>query len=376
MNILIAPNSMKGSLNAFDFADTVEQAFLQCSKRFKTLTLPVADGGDFTGEVLKLALKAKTVEVRVSGPFGEDVASKYHVVGKTAIIEMADASGMKLVEARGLNPLVASSFGTGQLIAHAIENGCSEIFLAIGGSATVDGGMGMMEALRFQFFDAEGALLRGNGANLGRIKSIKIPERKFDVSFKIICDVNNVLLGEQGAAAIFGPQKGATPEMVELLEKGLGNWASILQNKTKRKVKNIKGSGAAGGISVPLISFFDAKIVPGAEFVLSQLDFEKHLEWADLVITGEGKIDSQTSNNKAPYVVARLAKQYGKPVFAFAGAVENQKDRAFDGVFSITNGAVDIDWAMKNARSLLFDFSIEFANTVKTLLFNESDEQQ
>lgn len=374
MNILIAPNSMKGSLNAFDFADTVEQAFLSCSERFKTRKIPVADGGDFTGEVLERALNAKTVAVQVSGPLGDVVASKYHVVEQTAIIEMADASGMKRIEPHRLNPLIASSFGTGQLIAHAIENGCSQIFLAIGGSATVDGGMGLMEALGFQFFDAEGRLLHGNGANLVSIKSTKIPKRKFNVSIKIICDVNNVLLGEQGAAAVFGPQKGATPEIVGLLEKGLENWASILQKETKKEVKNTKGSGAAGGIAVPLMSFFDAEIVPGAEFVLSQLNFEKHLKWADLVITGEGKIDSQTSNDKAPYVVACRARQYGKPVFAFAGAVENQEHRVFDGVYSITNGAVDIEWAMKNARTLLFDFSVEFANTVKTLLFNESNE--
>ncbi len=374
MNILIAPNSMKGSLNAFDFADTVEQAFLSCSQGFKTRKIPVADGGDFTGEVLERALNAKTVEVKVNGPLGDAVASKYHVVGQTAIIEMADASGMKLIGPHRLNPLIASSFGTGQLIAHAIENGCPQIFLAIGGSATVDGGMGLMEALGFQFFDAERRLLHGNGANLVSIKSIKIPKIKSNVSIKIICDVNNVLLGGQGAAAVFGPQKGATPEMVGLLEKGLENWASILQYETKKEVKNTMGSGAAGGIAVPLMSFFDAEIVPGAEFILSQLNFEKHLKWADLVITGEGKIDSQTNNDKAPYVVACLAKQYGKPVFAFAGAVENQEQRVFDGVFSITNGAVDIEWAMKNARNLLFDFSVEFASTIKTLLFNESNE--
>lgn len=374
MNILIAPNSMKGSLSAFDFSDTVEQAFLSCSERFATMKLPVADGGDFTGEVLKRALNAETVETQVSGPLGDVTQSKYHVVGKTAILEMADASGMKLVETHRLNPVIASSFGTGQLIAHAVENGCTEIFLAIGGSATVDGGMGMMEALGFRFFDGEGVLLSGNGGNLERIKSIKTPSKKWHVSFKIICDVDNVLLGKQGAAAVFGPQKGASPEMVVQLEKGLENWASIVQNETKKDVKNKQGSGAAGGISVPLLSFFDAAIVPGAEFVLSQLDFEKHLEWADLVITGEGKIDAQTANNKAPYVVARLAKKYGKPVFAFAGVVDKSEHRTFDGVFSIANGIGNTDYAIKNAKSLLFDFSVEFANTIKTLLLHESNQ--
>ena len=372
MNILVAPNSMKGSLNAFDFADTVEHAFLTCSERFKIRKLPVADGGDFTGEVLKRALNAEIVEVHVRGPLGDVVHSKYYIVGKTAILEMADASGMKLIETKRLNPLIASSFGTGQLIAHAIKNGCTEIFLAIGGSATVDGGMGMMEALGFQFFDTAGTLLPGNGANLERIKSIRIPSTKWCVTFKIICDVDNVLLGKQGAAAVFGPQKGASPETVVKLEKGLKNWAATIQNETKRNVQNSKGSGAAGGIAVPILSFFEAKIVPGAEFVLSQLNFERHLEWADLVITGEGKLDAQTANNKAPYVVARLAKKHGKPVFAFAGAIDKPEHRIFDGVFSISNGAVDMEFAIKNAQSLLYDFSLEFANTVKTLLLNES----
>lgn len=367
MKILIAPNSMKGSLNAFDFADIVEQAFLKCSEQFEIRKIPVADGGDFTGEVLKRNLNAKEVSVKVQGPFGENVNSKYAILGDIAIIEMADASGMKLVDSKLLNPMKASSFGTGQLISNAIEKGCSEIFLAIGGSATVDGGMGMMEALGFQFFDKNNKELTGNGGNLLEIHTISMADFPSNISFKVICDVDNPLLGENGAAAIFGPQKGATPKMVDDLEKGLGNWSTILQNKTGKHLIDIEGAGAAGGMAIPLIAFFNAEMVEGAEFILNQLNFEEHVKWADIVITGEGKIDSQTLNNKAPFAVAKISEKYEKPIFAIGGKVEKEASELFDGVFSLVNGPVSLGYAMKNANELLFDFSVELAKTIVVL---------
>ncbi|NOR76392.1 MAG: glycerate kinase, partial [Draconibacterium sp.] len=261
MRILIAPNSMKGSLNAFDFADTVEKAFLNHSEDFVVKKLPVADGGDFTGEVLQRSLNAKEVLVEVHGPLGGSVNSKYAISEKIAIIEMADASGMKLVDSKLLNPMKASSFGTGQLINDAIEKGCTEIFLAIGGSATVDGGMGMMEAMGFQFFDGNNDKLTGNGGNLIHIRTVQKPDINEPISFNIICDVDNPLLGETGAAAIFGPQKGATPQMVVELEKGLKNLAHIIHNETGKQLENIEGAGAAGGMAVPLMAFFNAEMV-------------------------------------------------------------------------------------------------------------------
>ncbi len=368
MNILIAPNSMKGSLNAFDFADTVEKAFLNSSARLNTRKVPVADGGDFTGEVLARALNAEMVNVEVRGPLGEKINSKYYISGKTAIIEMADASGMKLVEKEELNPLKASSFGTGELISDAILKGCTEIYLAIGGSATVDGGMGMMEALGFRFFDENGRNLVGNGANLERIKTISSPDSFPKIAVKIICDVDNPLLGTTGAATVFGPQKGATPEMVVQLETGLKNWSQILKKKSGKNIAEIKGTGAAGGISIPLISFFDAEIVPGADFVLSVLNFEEHIKWADLVITGEGKLDAQTLNNKAPFAVSRWAKQQNKTVIAFGGMVEKEAEAAFDRIYSITKKGTNLEYAMKNARQLLYDFAIEFAENIEKFL--------
>jgi len=211
MKILIAPNSMKGSLNAFDFADILEKAFTEVSADFDVRKVPVADGGDYTGKVLAKRLNAAEIPFTVSGPLGASVQSKYAITGKTAIIEMADASGMKLVDSSKLNPLIASSYGTGELIADAISMGCNEIYLAIGGSATVDGGVGMLEALGFLFLDKNGDLLKASGGMLNKIAAIEKPVRKTSISFKIICDVDNPLLGKIGAANVFVPQKGASP---------------------------------------------------------------------------------------------------------------------------------------------------------------------
>jgi glycerate kinase len=280
---------------------------------------------------------------------------------------MADASGMKLIDRNLLNPLKASSYGTGQLIKDAIKKGCTEIFFAIGGSATVDGGMGMMEALGFTFFNKDGKALKGNGKNLSEIFSVETPEIP-EVSFKIICDVDNPLIGSNGAASVFGPQKGATPEMVNLLEQGLNNWADILFKKRGKLLTDLKGGGAAGGISIPILAFFDAQIVPGADFILEKLDFDSFVRWADIVITGEGKIDSQTLNNKAPYAVAKIARKLNKPVFAIGGKVEKEASKTFDGIYSLINGPMDLNYAMKNSRQLVYDFTLEFAKTVLVLL--------
>lgn len=367
MKILIAPNSMKGSLNAFDFADLLEKAFTKVSADFEVRKIPIADGGDYTGKVLAKRLNAAEITVTVTGPLGASVQSKYAIIGQTAIIEMADASGMKQVNSSELNPLVASSYGTGELIADAIRKGCKEIYLAIGGSATVDGGVGMLEALGFQFFDEYGNLLKANGGMMNKISAIEKPAAKPDVSVKIICDVDNPLLGKNGAAAVFGPQKGASAEMVPELEKGLEHWAGLLETECGRTLRNIEGTGAAGGISVPLLAFFDAEIVPGADFVLEQLRLEDEIYWADLVITGEGKIDGQTLNNKAPFAVAKMAKANRKPVFAIGGKTEPEASDAFDGIYSLVNGAMSLEEAMANASNLLFAFGLEFAKTIKCL---------
>lgn len=365
MKILIAPNTMKGSLSAFDFADIVEKALLRYSDDFEITKIPMADGGDLTGEVLERNLRAQRVEVNVRGPLGKVVKSKYAFAGKTAIIEMADASGMKLLSPDELNPLLTSSYGTGELIGHAIDSGCSGILLAIGGSATVDGGLGMMHALGFVMLDKDGNKLEGRGEDLNRLVKIEISDILQEVNIRIICDVDNPLLGEQGAAAVFGPQKGATPEMVNELETGLENLAKILRRESGKDLGNIAGVGAAGGLSLPLLAFGRAEIVPGADFICQQLDLEKWIRWADVVITGEGKIDSQTLNNKAPFAVAKLARLHNKPVLAIGGSVAAEASSAFDAVFSLARPGVSTKQAIQYPRKYLFQTASEVARSLK-----------
>jgi glycerate 2-kinase len=361
MNILVSPNSMKGSLSAINFADIVEQAFLAASDDFVVKKIPVADGGDMTGEIITRALNATEISVKVEDPLGRPVTAKYSVAGSTAIIEMAEASGLKLLGEDELNPLKASSYGTGQLIADAIGRGCSNIILGIGGSATVDAGTGMLNALGFKLFDEKGRLLKGNGENLKHIKHIERTGIADGINIKIISDVDNPLTGSQGAAAIFGPQKGATPEMAAALEEGISNWANLLESYCGMSLISLKGAGAAGGISVPLISFYQAEIVPGADFVLSLLNFEDHVKWSDFVITGEGKIDSQTLNNKAPKAVAGVAHRFNKPVVAIGGNVQSEATSAFSGIFSIINEPMAVEEAIMKAPELLHNFAFELA---------------
>lgn len=367
MNILIAPNSMKGSISAFDFADVAEKAFTDCSREFSVKKVPVADGGDFTGEVLIRAMAALQKEITVSDPLGRKIRSGYGISGKTAIIEMADASGIKLIKGDELNPMQTSTFGTGQLIADAVNSGCTEILLGIGGSATIDGGSGMLEALGFSLCDKEGLPVKGNGGNLLNIARIQKPKSLPEVSIKIICDVDNPLTGKNGAAAVFGPQKGALPEMVTLLDSGLSHWAEILEAECGRSLAGLKGAGAAGGIALPLIAYFDAEITPGARFILSVLNFEEYVKWADLVITGEGKIDSQTLNDKAPKAVADAAHKYQKPVIAIGGSVSKEASGAFDGIFSIINQPMTLDDAVKNAHELIYSYFSELARLLRSI---------
>jgi len=361
MNILVSPNSMKGSLSAINFAGIVEKAFMAASDDFVIKKIPVADGGDMTGEIITRALNATEISIEVEDPLGRPVTAKYSIAGSTAIIEMAEASGIKLLGSDELNPLKASTYGTGQLIADAIGRGCSNIILGIGGSATVDGGTGMLTALGFKLSDETGRPLKGNGENLKSIKRLERSGIADRIEIKIISDVDNPLTGSQGAAAIFGPQKGATPEMVTALEEGLANWASLLELYCGKSLKSLNGAGAAGGISIPLISFFNAEIVPGADFILSLLNFEEHAKWSDLVITGEGKIDSQTLNNKAPKAVANVAHRFNKPVVAIGGNVQREASPAFSGIFSIINEPMAVEEAIMKAPDLLYNFAFELA---------------
>ncbi|MCX6239680.1 MAG: glycerate kinase [Bacteroidia bacterium] len=370
MNILVAPNSMKGSLPAFQFAGVVEKAFNDAApKFFKIRKLPVADGGDDTVNVLMNALGLAALEVAVSDPLGRIVQATYGYAKGTAVIEMAGASGMKLLNFHELNPMKTSSYGTGQLIIDAIQKGANKIYIGIGGSATVDGGMGMLEALGIQFLDSSLKPVNGNGENLGKINRINTSQSLItnDIEIIVISDVDNLLLGPKGAARIFGPQKGATPQMVESLESNLSHYAGIIKKSTGIDVTKLKGGGAAGGISVAFSAFLNAQIVAGADYILDLLSIDESIQWADLVITGEGMIDSQTLMSKAPYAVAMRAKKFGKPVIGLAGSASLPKNKLFDGLFSIINKPMSLEEAIENVAELTYQSSYELALLISKL---------
>lgn len=365
MNILAAPNSMKGSLNAIDFSMAIERGFRSISPVFNVRKLPIADGGDFTGSILCDALKAKKINVLVSDPYGSQIEAEIGITGRTAIIEMASASGLRLLNPLELNPMKATTFGTGQLIKRAIELGCTKILLGVGGSATVDGGIGILEALGFSFSDAQGELLPGNPASLEKVNKIHFPSSILSgIDIIILCDVNNPMLGENGAATVFGPQKGANKEMVIRLESGLSNWVDVLERDAGKEIRSMEGMGAAGAVSSALVTLLNAKLVEGASAIFDILELDKHLDWADLIITGEGKFDAQSLALKAPVALASKAKFLDKPVIALAGSFDTEMEKVFDGVFPVVNGPMALNEAMQNAAELVMTTSMQLAGVI------------
>lgn len=339
MNILIAPNSMKGSLDAAAFSDCLEAGFRSVSPVFAIRKVPVADGGDFTGRILCEALSANLFTETVADPLGRSVEAVYGIAGSTAIIEMASASGLRLLKHGERKPLEATSRGTGQLILAALERGCRRIILGAGGSATIDGGIGMLEALGFTFNDRYQNQLPGNCRSLGEVATILRPDSLPAVSEVIVlADVVNPLLGTDGAVAVYGPQKGATGRVAATLEAGLTNWIACLEKTSGKTLRDLPGMGAAGGLAAGLVAFLNGTVTPGAGFVFDILKMEEHLRWADWVFTGEGKADSQSLENKAPMALAVKASALGKPVTLIAGSYDPACTAAYDAAFSISNG--------------------------------------
>ena len=365
MNILAAPNSMKGSLNAIDFSIAIEKGIRSISPVFNVRRLPVADGGDFTGPILCDALKAKKITVLVSDPYGRQIEAEMGIAGETAIIEMASASGLRLLNPKELNPMRATTYGTGQLIKKAIELGCSKILLGVGGSATVDGGIGVLEALGFTFSDDQGRMLPGNPSSLEKVNKIHFPSNTISgIDIIILYDVNNIMIGVNGAATVFGPQKGASKDMVIRLESGLRNWADVLERTSGKKIRNIEGMGAAGAVSSAIVALLNAKMVEGASAVFDILDLNKHLEWADLIITGEGKFDAQSLALKAPVALASKAKMFNKPIIALAGAFDMNMEKIFDAVFPVVYGPITLNEAMENAAEFVMATSMQVAGVI------------
>ena len=326
MKIVIAPDSFKESLTAMAVANEIEAGFREFYPDAEYVKLPVADGGEGTVQAMIDASGGRRVNLQVSGPLGEPVDAFYGLMGDgaTAVIEMAAASGLELVPTALRDPLRTSSYGTGQLIRNALEAGARRFVLGVGGSATNDGGAGMVQALGGRLLDADGVELPPGGGALGRLQGIDLSGldgRIKDCVFDIACDVSNPLVGPQGASHIFGPQKGATPAMVEQLDANLRHYADIIERELGRQVADVPGAGAGGGIGAAMLVFLGGSLRPGSEIVTAAVGLDAAVADADLVITGEGRIDSQTIHGKTPVGVARVAQRHGKPVIAIAGCL-------------------------------------------------------
>ncbi|EMB4650676.1 TPA: glycerate kinase [Klebsiella aerogenes] len=360
MKIVIAPDSYKESLSALDVATAIETGFREIYPHAEYVKVPVADGGEGTVEAMVAATQGHIVQVSVTGPLGEPVNAFYGLSGdmRCAYIEMAAASGLESVPPTRRNPLLTTSWGTGELIRHALDAGVSQIIIGIGGSATNDGGAGMAQALGAKLLSAgQQQIAPGGGAleTLARIDLSELDPRLADCRIDVACDVTNPLTGPQGASAVFGPQKGATAAMIERLDRGLQHFAQIIDRDLDIDVLNLEGGGAAGGMGAALYAFCGANLRPGIEIVTDALGLAELVADADLVITGEGRIDSQTIHGKVPVGVAKVAKRFNVPVIGIAGSLTADvgvvHQHGLDAVFSVLYSVCTLDEALANSAA-------------------------
>jgi len=334
----------------------IREGILRAEPRTEVLVRPLADGGEGTVEALAFGLGGSITETEVTGPLGTPVTARYCILpdGVTAAIEMAAAAGIILVPPEGRNPLLTTTFGVGELIRDAIGKGCRRFLLGIGGSATNDGGTGMLTALGFDFLDGAGNPIPAGAQGLELLSAIStrrvMPELK-DCTFRIACDVNNPLCGPNGCSAVFGPQKGATPEMIEKMDGWLARYGELAAAVSPKADPHHPGAGAAGGLGFAFLAFTNAALESGIDIILEETGLEESIRTADMVVTGEGKLDGQTVMGKAPIGVARLAKKYGKPVIAFAGCVTEDaaacNGHGIDAFFPIVPGPIALAEAME-----------------------------
>lgn len=360
--VVIAPDSFKESLSALEVAEAIERGFRQIFPQVQYVKLPMADGGEGTVDSMVAATGGEIVTVAVTGPLGQPVQAFYGLLGEgeTAVIEMAAASGLHLAPKAQRDPRMTTSYGTGELIQAALDRGVKTIILGIGGSATNDGGAGMMQALGARLLDENRQALPPGGAALAQLAYIDlsgVDPRLQQMSITAACDVDNPLCGANGASAVFGPQKGATPEMVTQLDAALRHYGTLLEQATGREVINAPGAGAAGGMGAALLGMLNARLRPGIEIVIETLQLEEALRDADLVITGEGRLDSQSIHGKTPIGVARVAKRFGLPVIGIAGSLSKDyqvvHQHGIDAAFSVLDRVVSLEEALAEAADNL-----------------------
>ncbi|ELY2649515.1 glycerate kinase [Cronobacter sakazakii] len=357
--IVIAPDSFKESLSAMDVAKAIEAGFREIYPQAHYVCVPMADGGEGTVEAMVAATGGQIITTPVTAPLGNKVDGFFGLLGdgETAVVEMAAASGLHLVPTAQRDPRITTSYGTGELILAALERGVKAIIIGIGGSATNDGGAGMMQALGARFLDGEGRELAHGGAALARLERLDLSTldpRLAQVSVTAACDVDNPLCGEKGASAVFGPQKGATPAMVTELDAALRRFGEQLEAATGKAIISAPGAGAAGGMGAALLGMLNAELRPGIEIVIESLGLAQAVRDADLVITGEGRLDSQSIHGKTPVGVARVAKQFQRPVVAIAGSLTPDyqivHEHGIDAAFSVIDRIVTLQEALDDAE--------------------------
>ncbi|MEO8970042.1 MAG: glycerate kinase [Ktedonobacteraceae bacterium] len=364
MRIVIAPQSLKGSLTAAEAGSAIAEGVRAVYPDAEGVIVPVADGGEGTVQALVDATGGEIVLQTVTGPLGEPVKAFFGLLGNgdTAAIEMAACAGLPLVPQERRDPRITTTYGVGELILAALERGCQHFIIGIGGSATNDGGAGMAQALGAILQTSDGTKIARGGAalaTLAHVDTSMLDARLSDCQFEVACDVNNPLYGPTGATAVYGPQKGATPEMVVQLDAALAHYAEIIERDLGLSVKDIPGAGAAGGLGAGLIAFLRATLRPGAQIVLEAVHLEEQLAKADLVITAEGQLDAQTAYGKSVGAVAELAKRYRLPVLALAGSLGEQYRAVYslgvDAVAVLPSGPMSLDYAMTHAAELTSD---------------------
>ncbi|MXW29666.1 MAG: glycerate kinase [Chloroflexi bacterium] len=374
MKVVIAPQSFKGSISALDAARAMEEGVLRVVPDAGTVLVPVADGGDGTLETLVEATGGEVRSTTVTGSIGKPVAAEWGALGdgQTAVIEMARTSGLAMLSLAERDPLRATTYGLGEVLREALDAGFRSFIVGIGGSATNDGGAGMAQALGVRLLDETGNDLPPGGAALADLRRIDVSgldDRVMEARFSVACDVSNPLTGPEGASAVYGPQKGATPALVEQLDAALKNFAKVVERDTGTSIEAVPGSGAAGGLGGGMMAFLGGSLRTGVDIVLDHVGLEGKLEGADLVITGEGRIDFQTVYNKAPIGVARRAKRRGIPVLAVCGSLgkgfEDVHAEGIDAVVSILAAPMTLDEASARAGDLIADTVAEVMRSMK-----------
>lgn len=359
MKIVVAIDSFKGSMTSLEAGNAAADGIKKAIPDAQITVLPIADGGEGTTDALIAGLGGHICKVDVAGPIGEKVNAKYGIIGKTAIMEMAQAAGLTMVPEQKRNPMYTTTYGLGQMILDAIDKGCTDFIIGIGGSATNDGGVGMLQALGFSFKDKAGKEVSYGAKGVVEISSIsdvEVDEKVKGCSFKIACDVNNPLCGENGCSRIFAPQKGASEEEIKEMDFALKQYANLSRDIRQDADPDYPGSGAAGGLGFAFRTFLNAALEPGISIIFDTIDLEKAVKDADIVVTGEGRIDAQTVMGKAPIGVARISKKYDKKVIALCGCASDDasvcNDNGIDAIFSIAKEASTLDEAMEKSNAI------------------------